>query len=381
MKPTQTNPEKANYSYEEMMERLRLERSKGAPRVHEEMPARTTGGEEGSSTSQPVRIEVVEDEEGNRQVMEVRRRRKRRSHQPKKVQEERIKKIRKALVFGGIPLLLVVIVGIALLYKRVSGESFRVGASSRISEIVGADVEFGRFRLRGMDLSSRKAVVKGAPTGLLREAEVMTIKSRIRFSSMLNSNWDLGMVQAADGQLRFGPVGSGRPDVGIGGVSMADEAPSPPPLVQAGLGLDKSPKLVDVRGMRIASADLYWDGRVPSSDPVISDASLSTGELAGPTTRLSLRGGKLAVPGWPQFGIESLSGDIGSDGNYKIVRSVLLHVDDGRVTITGDLSLRGAGDFRLAGEFSDVSLRELVHPHWADKLGGEIDGKIDISGS
>ena len=381
MKPTQPSPEKPNYSYEEMMERLRLERSKGAPRVQEEIPARTGGGEEGSSTSQPVRIEVVEDDDGNRQVVEVRRRRKRRSHQPKKVKEERIKKIRKALVFGGIPLLLAVLAGIALMYKRVGGESFRVGASTRISELVGAEVEFGRFQLRGFDLSSRKAVVKGASGGLLREAEVVTLKSRIRFSSMLSSDWDLGVVQAADGQLRFGPAGSGQSDVGIGGLSMADETRGPAPLVRAGLGLDKSPKIIDVHGTRIASTDLYWDGRLPSSDPVISDTALSTGELAGPTTRLSLRGGKLAVPGWPEFGIESISGDIDGDGNYKIVRSILLHIDDGRVSVTGDLSLRGAGDFRLLGDFSDVSLRELAHPHWADKLGGEIDGKIDISGS
>ena len=61
---------------------------------------------EGSSSSQPVRFEYVVGEDGEEKMVEVRRRRRRRSHQPKKVKEKREKITRRILIFGSVPLIL-----------------------------------------------------------------------------------------------------------------------------------------------------------------------------------------------------------------------------------------------------------------------------------
>ncbi len=365
MNPTEPPRDKASYSYKEMMDQLRQQQN--------------GGGRDGSS-SQPVRVEVIKGEDGSTQVAEVRRRRKRRSHQPKKIREQRIKMLRRLAVFGVVPLVLLLIGGYMLMLSRVRGEGFRNSASARISELVGADIEFGRFHLRGLNLGTRKAVLTGAPDGLLREGEISALRARLQPSTMLSSDWRLGFVQAVSGSFRFGRPAPGAGREGIGGLSSADREIRRP-FVAAGLGLDSAPKHVDLSGIKVADCDLFWDGRMPATEPFVAASNLSTGDFSSPAVGLSLRGGKLAIPTWPEFGIEAISGDV-AGGVYNIRRSSLLHVGNGAAALTGKVSARGDGAYQLAVEYSDIELREIIHPYWAkEQLSGRIDGDLQISGA
>jgi hypothetical protein len=374
MNSTEPPKDQSNYSYKEMMEELRKQR-KGEGG---EVSGRQSQSSEAGSTSQPVRIEVVEAEDGTKHVAEVRRRRKRRSHQPKKVKEARVILMRRTLVFGGIPLMMLFVGGYMLMLSRIRGEGFRTGASERISEIVGTDVEFGRFQLSGLNLNSRKVVVAGTPGGLFREAEIGALRTRLNPVTMLSNAWSLGFVQASSGSLRFGLGGADRREPELGGkaADLGDRLQ----VVAAGIGLDSDPKNIDISGIKIAGCDLFWDGNAPAANPFIASSNASTGDLSEPIVGLSFRGGQLAVPGWPEFGIEAISGDL-NKGVYQVRRASLLHVGDGNLSLKGTVATTGDGKYRFAGEYSDIELREIVHEEWADKLGGKVDGKIEVEGA
>ena len=384
MNPTEPPKDQPNYSYKEMMEQLRKQRKgegmgEGRSRGDARSASEASGGEsQRGSRSQSVRIEVVKAEDGTEHIAEVRRRRKRRSHQPKKVKEERVKMIRRVLVFGGIPLGILFVGGYMLMLSRVRGEGFRTGASERISEIIGAEIEFGRFKLSGLNLNSRKAVVVGSSGGLFRDAELVALRTRLNPVTMLSSDWNLGFVQASGGSLRFGSGGAGTREAELGaGAALFGERLH---LVAAGIGLDSDPQNIDISGIKIAGCDLFWDGVVPAVNPFIAGSNASTGDLSEPVVGLSFRGGKLAVPGWPEFGIEAISGDM-NKGVYQVRRASLLHIEDGNLSLKGTVAATGDGEYRFAGEYSNIELREIVHEEWADKLGGEVDGTIEVKGA
>jgi len=332
------------------------------------------GGE--GSGSQSVRLEVAEAPDGSRQGTEVRRRRKRRSHQPKKAKEQRVKMMRRVLILVGVPLGVLFVGAYMLMLSRVRGEGFRKAVSERVTELVGAEVEFGRFKLNGLNLNSRKAVVSGTDGGLMRGAEILSLRTRLKPSTLLSSDWILESLQASSGSLRFGPAVTN----GVDAAAAADGIAPALPLLAAGIGLGSSPSNIDISGIKIADCDLFWDGRVPSTKPFISGSNFSNGDLAQPMIGMGFRGGRLAVPGWPEFGIEAISGDL-KRGVYQIRRASLLHIDDGALTLEGQLNLMGSGDYRFSGEYSDIDPGEVVHPFWADKVGGDLDGNIVIEGA
>lgn len=364
MNPNDPQQNETEYSYKEMMDRLRKQRQGGG----------SSSPGEGGDSSRPAGSQAIEGADGSKQSGEVRRRRKRRTHQPKKVKEERVKVLRRALVLVGIPLGLLLLGAYVLMLSRVRGESFRKAVGERVTELVGAEVEFGRFQLSGLNLNSRKAVVTGDEGGLMRGAEIISLRAQVYPSTMLSRDWLLGFVQASGGVLRFGPT------VASGGADVVSSTVAPLSLVAAGIGLGGAPSNIDVSGIKIADCDLFWDGRVPATKPFISESNLSAGDLAQPTIGMGFRGGRLAVPGWPEFGIEAISGDL-KRGIYQVRRASLLHTDDGALTLKGQVSILGEGDYRFSGEYSDIDLAEVVHPFWEDKLAGKLDGDITIEGA
>ena len=106
-----------------------------------------------SDSSQPVRFEYVRGEDGEEKMVEVRRRRRRRSHQPKKVKEKRKKLVRRILIFGSIPFILLLASLYFFMLTWISGQGFRKDVSARVSEILETDVEFGAFKLKGLNLN------------------------------------------------------------------------------------------------------------------------------------------------------------------------------------------------------------------------------------
>lgn len=341
---------------------------------------REGSGSSGSSAdSQPVRVEVREGADGTQQVTEVRRKRKRRSHQPKKVKERRLKTLKKALLLGGIPLLIGLVALYALMLSRVKGEGFRTNASERLTELAGVPIELGRFKMSGMGLESRSAKINGSSGSLFNSAEVIGLKSKMQLSTLLSSDWNLDIVHAAAATVRFGRGGSGQ-RVGSAGLGKASaNLPDPQVIHRAGIGLDSDPESINTAGLNIGRVELYWDGNRPVAQPFIGRSSVSIGDPSSLSPIVSFTGGELNIPSWPPLTISSISGEM-SNGIYKVRRSSLEHRETGLLELAGNIDLAREGDVALKGTFSNIAARKIVHPYWSDKLSGIFEGDIEVKG-
>ena len=136
------------------------------------------------STSQPVRFEEIEAEDGSKKMVEVRRRRRRRSKQPKKEKEKKTKLAKKFLIIGIISLLIIFFSFYFFMITWIGGQGFKNNVSDKVSEIIDQDVSFGEFSLKGLNLRSKGLKIDSVPKELLlMEARLELLQTRIHPSS------------------------------------------------------------------------------------------------------------------------------------------------------------------------------------------------------
>ena len=157
------------------------------------------------STSQPVRFEEIEAEDGSKKMVEVRRRRRRRSKQPKKEKEKRVKLAKRFLIVGIILIIIIIFSFYFFMITWIGGQGFRKNVSDKISEIIEQDVSFGEFSLKGLNLRSKGFKIDSVPKEfLLLEAKLELLQTRIHPRSFFFSDWSMGNVQSLKGELLFG---------------------------------------------------------------------------------------------------------------------------------------------------------------------------------
>ena len=335
---------------------------------------RTKTDDSDSSSSQPVRFEYVVDEDGEEKMVEVRRRRRRRSHQPKKVKEKRQKLVRRILIFGSIPLILLLAGLYFFMLTWISGQGFRKGVSSKASEILGTDVEFGAFKLDGLNLNARNLVLKSELSdSLLRDFEIKLLKTRIDPRSFISNDWYMGSVQAQSGKLFFGATDNN--SVNNGPIQNKSSN-----LMRAGFGLQSDPQSFNFEGLRISDSILHWKQSDGQNLAFIKNSKLAAEDFSDSSCLISFREGELDLPDWPLLKIDAIAGEVRS-GKYFIKGSKFSHSIRGSVNLNGYVSIRGDGQYQISSDFNDINVSKIVHSYWADKLTGQITGGLDISGS
>ena len=327
-----------------------------------------------SNLSQPVRFEYVRGEDGEEKMVEVRRRRRRRSHQPKKVKEKRKKLVRRILIFGSIPFILLLASLYFFMLTWISGQGFRKDVSARVSEILETDVEFGAFKLNGLNLNTRNIVLRSdLGDSLLKDFEVKLLKTRINPRSFVSGNWYMGNIQAQSGKLFFG--------TGNNNASNHEKFQARSGnLVRAGLGLGSEPGSFHFEGLRVSNCILNWKNNDGQNMPFIKNTTLSAEEFTDSSSQVSFREGELALPGWPLLEINAIAGEVRSE-KYLIKSSKFKHSLRGEVNLNGYVSITGEGDYQISSDFRNVDVSKIVHSYWENRLNGQLGGGLEISGS
>ena len=357
MNSSESNERQSTYSHDEMLDTLRS-------------PEKGNGGD------QSVSVELIKDEHGNQVIKEVKKRRRRRTHQPKKIREQRIRLIKKCTVYGGISFILLVVVFYALMLFAIRGQRFRASVGERVSDLVNADVGFGSFRLSGLNLDNSKAVIDQVPGSLFNGAELSSLKARISTWTLFSRDWYLGPVHVGDGEFRFGLPDSSTGSIGM----MRQPVQGRRSFTLAGFGLDHDPEMISCNGIRIADCRFYWEEEGMDDQPFLDGAVINISEMIENSFQLRFKEGVLKVPGWPDLEIESVSGLV-QNGKYQIRESKLSNGPDGSVTLSGYINAGPKGEYQFMAPFTEVSLSENLHTFWKDKLRGQISGEMNISGS
>ena len=327
-----------------------------------------------SVSSQPVRFEYVAGEDGEQKMVEVRRRRRRRSHQPKKVKENRKKLVRRIFIFGSIPFILLLASLYFFMLTWISGQGFRKEVSTKASQILETDVEFGAFKLDGLNLNARNLVLKSElDDSLLRDFEIKLLKTRINPRTFVSNDWYMGNVQAQSAKLFFGAGSSNV--INHGEVQNMNQN-----LVRSGLGLQSDPESFNFEEIQISDSMLYWKNNDGQNVAFIENSKLALEDFSKSSSRVNFREGELSVPGWPLLGIRAIAGEVRS-GKYFIKSSKFSHSVRGSVNLSGYVSIKEKGAYQISSDFNNIDVSKLVHNYWAERLTGQLTGGLDISGS
>lgn len=340
--------DKDSYSYDEMMERLRHGRSSGGNR----------------------RVKI-QSPDGTVEI----RKRKRRSHQPQKIRQERISRLRKIAIIG-VALLVLLVIGIRLLLNvRYESDGFREGVSQRASELIGTTTTIEPITVKGRSIRSRRLLIEPPRGSILRDAEFMSVNGRLATRSMFSSDWDLSSLNATGALLRFQ---SPRGGLAANAQGMHLHATDGIPLVGAGFGYSSTPGKIHIEHLRVTDADFSWlSGR--KEFVFLEDATLTSTNVDS-RTDLKVIDSTLRIPGWPELELEEAQVSFTRD-NILIDEALLTHTVLGRLAgeaiLRGSIDLSGASSLaNFSCQFDSIPVSSLIDEIWHSKLLGVIDGDL-----
>lgn len=332
------NHEPDQYSFEEMVERLR--RSPGSDHLAEEG-------------------ELVTRADGS-QVIRVRKR-KRRSHQPHR--EERLKKRRRHVIQISAVLILVLLsalgFGIALIYAN--SDIFRKGLMKKITAATGANVKLEQFRAHPNGANASLIELDWPHSEVTKKILARGLDVKTDLGSFLGSRMTGEEVVAQELTLWLGaPRQDGNSEMRV------------TPLQDSRINFS-----------RLASIK----SRVLFGDPVAPEFSLQNSELSffpsieESVPRLLANRGELVIKDWPKFQVDRAQLEF-VDGSAEILGLRLRPQNE----VRGTLELAGrvpyaAEDFpsRLSVSAENFPLEEIAGAEIGKLLYGRIDSDSRVA--
>ena len=314
------------YSFEQMMERLRRNRESEPSPEDGELVTRSDG-------SQVIRV----------------RRRKRRSHQPHL--EERLKKRRRHVIQISAALILILLFvlgfGIALLYAN-SG-FFRKGLMEKITAVTGANVKLEQFRMNPRGANAALIELEWPQSGMMKKIIARGLDAKLAPRSFLGGRMTGDEVVAQDLTVLMG-------------------APE-----QSGDSKKRAaaPEASRIHFTRLASSK----SRVLFGDPIAPDFSLQNSELSffpglnGSVPRLLANRGELVIKDWPKFQMDRAQLEF-VDGEVEILGLRLRPQKE----VRGILEIAGRVPYRAVDQSSRLLLTAENFP--LEEIAGAEIGKL-----
>jgi hypothetical protein len=354
---------KQQYSYQEMVERLRENRPPGS-RVRSE--EREVDPETGKVT--------------------VRRQKRRRTGKTKSglLRDPRWARFFSRLAYVGLPVLLVLAVVTYFVVAASTGTGrFQEGVARTLIRDLGLDsAALKDTKLRGLSLMVGQASLQGKTGSMIRSAEMQEVEMRLSPRCFLGGSWS---VQAcAIGYLK---LSLGAPAETI----VAARHPSR--TVAAGFLLADEPSNIHFSDVTVAQAEILF-GTPANATPAARDALPGLRKVRanlleripddGSPTYYSLqvgggRDGSLTLPGWPLFRIETLNAEMRSD-TTTLTRSVFRFADPvetklmnspiGFVEAKGTIPHAAGATAELLLTLRDVPLADLLSKNITRYLSG-----------
>ena len=333
---------KSHYSYEEMVARLRENRSQ-ASRVKSE--ERELDPDTGKVT--------------------VRRQKKRRTSTGKTgiLKDPKWYLIIRRAIYIGAPLVaILLVVCYVIVAASTSSGRFQTGLGASLGRTLGLThpVEIKDSSLGGLTLGIKKAMVPGSAEGSFRQGTAEGIEFRLHPKSFLGGDWEVEtcVINKADIQLR---------------APLAGQATAAAPSVKlqaAGFLLSNEPANIHFPDITIARANLIFGGTDPLKSPGLRAIRASLLErvpdTGSPYYDVQISGGRdgqLVLPGWPPMKVETMRMET-RDGGLLLKRSVLHLGDEEASAKDGGISMieaKGTIPFRAGDEANiEVTLRRIL---------------------
>jgi len=333
-------PQKANYSYEEMMRRLR--NSSGS-----------------SSTSEET---VVDQASGLVQVK--RRRRKRKGTKIGQGEVPRwIRYTRFGFLIGLVALAITALICYKILEAAVRSEQFRIAYGERLGEILAMDepatVGPASFHKGELHVSSLEG--KNAANGFISSFKLQTAEFRLGPSSYLWGNWNVDFLVANNGKIILSntPARSSEPTEfnssnGSGGFFLSARPPN-----------------VIIREVSIGKVEISIEG---SDTPLLKDARLALSRRGNKDAwhfRGTVFGGTIHLPGWPEMQIADLNIALHND-HLEILRGILTYDEQqpGKINVSGVFPYQRGEQAMLELVVEDFPIQPFLSGAWQSMLAG-----------
>ena len=349
--PAERDP-KQQYSYQEMVDRLRENRPQSSVRSEE----REVDPETGKVT--------------------VRRQKRRRTGKSKSglMRDPRWVRLFTRLTYVGVPVLLVLLVVTYFVVAASTGTGrFQEGVGRTLARDLGLEsAALKDTKLRGLSLLIGQASLQGKTGSMIRTADLQEVEMRLSPRCFLGGSWTVGACA----------VGSLKLSLGAPAESAIAAHPSARP-VAAGFLLADEPSGIHFSDVTVAQAEILF-GVPANATPAARDALPGFRKVRanllerisddGSSSYYSLqvgggRDGSLTLPGWPVLRIETLNAEMRGDAT-TLTRSVfrfadpvetkLLNSPIGFVEAKGTIPHAAGNTAELALTLRDVPLADIL---------------------
>ena len=322
--------EKANYTMEEMMERLK-------------------NGDSGTG------------ERGKK--------RRRRSEQPVKIKRTRRAIVLTCLTVAGF-LAMGVWMGLHYAAKiRIEGEAFRESLNRRVSSILGVQIEMKRlFDSGGGTLTASEAKFEIRTDDLLEGGTAHDVSAALTRSSWVTDEWGITSLSMRDATLRFNPARTVFPNDTTTWVPVNKAAES---VKGWRMGITAEPASISLDTIRLPSftMELKLEGHDVTESINGLDGHIDVGrdgKMSGVFGK-----GVLNLNGWQPLKVLNLA--CVTAGRQLTVRQARVSMGEtGTATLTGEGILDRSGSLLLQGKIDGISLPSFVPGALKDKLFGKI---------
>lgn len=345
----------SGYDYDEIMRRLRSEKSSGERRTEEV---------------------VVDEKTGEKRVRVRRRRRSSTGSSSSSGKERSSRALNRLLNLSWVALAALILLAVGLWFLRINrfqSAHYASAFTSQLDQRLPGAVQCSNWKVSFSQLSTNRISYSGGDDELLAEVELRGVESSTNLASLLGSkSLQLPYIQAktAEAQLQF-PRGGAGPAGGAGPWT----APVP-----AEIGLEQ----IAINRVRVRFPGQPEDrarGEVYGYDEGALGYDVQQG-------RLTLFGGELRLAGWPALKVASAVGHLAGEGRrvlelQSLKAEVLDPAPQGELNFAGSVPLRGEGPIELTFRGEGLTPRGLLRSGpFAERFVGLLrleDGQLTIA--
>ena len=245
---------------------------------------------------------------------------------------------------------------------RLEGNGFQVNVGRRLSEIFNRQVTLARFRQGPVrDLSNAEVSMDGRFGDLMERATFHDVNLILSPAAWVGGDWDITTLRMREGLIQLNP---GRTlDAGMRSQPVQRSAEP----AGSGWGVSSTPTAISVETGIFDELTLKWPGPLgkPESLSKLSGSfRFGTGAL-----ETEIKEGTLDTEAWPPFAVKWIKSRLVGT-NLEITEARLALSEKSQARLRGQASLVPDGSLSLHGDLDPVQVKDLIPSGWGQRVLG-----------
>ncbi len=282
------------------------------------------------------------------------------------------------VLIGGGVLLVVVVVGLLVAKSTINGwlrgDGFREWLAAKCSVALRSEVALADLKWEGSEVYSSNFSALGSEEASFSEIGLDGVRAKM--GGIRDKAFQVPEISVNRLNLEFS---SGKKSGKLPEESNLHSDGAEGPTLPAWLSRF-APNRVEVEQILVSSVNVSVENEAGPVFLLTGARSTMEPDFQAGSWEISAEGGKIAVPGQPEIRLKDLG--LRWRGSALFIDQCALGIyGDGHIEGKGEIGFEDHGLFDVDLDISSIQVDDLVEGEWRDRLSGEIDGPVRITGS